>query len=86
MYDATVSVDKTQQLQIKLWVSNNSTSTIRNVYVDEDLSNGLKIDYGTKSLSPGASVAATNGETMFTYTIGDITGKLQLGFLLNLHF
>ena len=86
MYDATVSVDKTQQLQIKLWVSNNSTSTIKNVYVDEDLSNGLKIDYGTKSLSSGASVTATNGETMFTYTIGDITGKLQLGFLLNLHF
>lgn len=56
------------------------------MYVDEDLSNGLKIDYGTKSLSSGASVTATNGETMFTYTIGDITGKLELGFLLNLHF
>lgn len=67
-------------------MSNNSTSTIKNVYVDEDLSNGLKIDYGTKSLSSGASVTATNGETMFTYTIGDITGKLELGFLLNLHF
>lgn len=67
-------------------MSNNSTSTIKNVYVDEDLSNGLKIDYGTKSLSSGANVTATNGETMFTYTIGDITGKLELGFLLNLHF
>ena len=85
MYDDTVSVDKTQQLQIKLWVSNNSTTTIKNVYVDEDLSNGLKIDYGTKSHS-GASVTATNGETMFTYTIGDITGTVLLCLLLNLHF
>ena len=85
MYDNTVSVDKTQQLQIKLWVSNNSTTTIKNVYVNEDLSNGLKIDYGTKS-HPGASVTATNGETMFTYTIGDITGTVLLCLLLNLHF
>lgn len=74
MYDSTISSGQTQQLQFKVWVANNSTTQINNVYFNEDLSAGLKVDYGTIANSSG-SITHISGEQIFRYTFGNITAN-----------
>ncbi|XP_063433599.1 limbin-like [Mytilus trossulus] len=76
MNDDTISTTQTQMLEIKLWIANNdSTETINNVYIEEDLTEGLKADYGTVTKGGTTTVAITNGEREFNYTVGTLAAS-----------
>ena len=59
---------------MKIWFANNSTKPIHNVYLVEDLTSGLKADYGTATYS-GLNVTPTNGETEFQYHTPNMAGR-----------
>ncbi|VDI48512.1 ellis van creveld syndrome protein 2, partial [Mytilus galloprovincialis] len=78
MNDDTISTSQTQMLEIKLWLANNDSSeTINNVYIEEDLTEGLKADYGTvtKGGTTTGTVTSTNGEREFVYTVGNLAAS-----------
>ncbi|OPL20988.1 hypothetical protein AM593_01369, partial [Mytilus galloprovincialis] len=63
-------------LEIKLWIANNDSSeTINNVYVEEDLTEGLKADYGTVTKGVTTTVTSTNGEREFIYNVGNLAAS-----------